>query len=89
VRKACGRAREVHVVAYGGRAVDLWWQRVGEKLARQERLAVSEVPPEASRALAALSTRTMRLQIAIQEGHVLVTDDARSVPVEMRILKPL
>ncbi len=26
VRKACGRAREVHVLAYGGRAVDLWWQ---------------------------------------------------------------
>jgi uncharacterized protein YaeQ len=28
VRKACGRAREVHVLAYGGRAVDLWWQRI-------------------------------------------------------------
>ncbi len=26
VRKACGRAREVRVMAYGGRAVELWWQ---------------------------------------------------------------
>src|SRR5512142_239154 len=26
VRKACGRSRAVHVLAYGGRAVDLWWQ---------------------------------------------------------------
>ena len=25
VRKACGRAREVYVLAYGGRAVELWW----------------------------------------------------------------
>ena len=28
MRKACGRAREVCVLAYGGRAVDLWWQGV-------------------------------------------------------------
>ena len=27
VRKACGRAQEVSIVAYGGRAVDLWWAR--------------------------------------------------------------
>src|SRR6185295_12969669 len=26
VRKACGRADQVHILAYGGRAVDLWWQ---------------------------------------------------------------
>ena len=89
LRKACGRAREVHVVAYGGRAVDLWWQRAGDKLARQDRLGVREIPAEASRALAALAARTMRLQIAIQDGHALVTDQARSVPVAMRIRKSL
>src|SRR5881227_3379753 len=49
VRKACGRAREVHVLAYGGRAAELWWQGACEKLKRQDRLAVSEVPIEASR----------------------------------------
>src|SRR5215211_4051518 len=48
VRKACGRARRVDILAYGGRAVELWWQRASEKLARQDRLAVSEVPIEAS-----------------------------------------
>ena len=44
VRKACGRARAVSVLAYGGRAVDLWWEGVREKLERQERLDVREVP---------------------------------------------
>jgi len=58
VRKACGRAREVHVLAYGGRAVDLWWRNVREKLQRQDRLAVTEVPIEASRALAQLANRS-------------------------------
>jgi uncharacterized protein YaeQ len=89
VRKACGRAREVHVLAYGGRAVDLWWQGAHEKLERQDRLAVSEVPIEASRALAQLAGRTMRLQVTIQEGHIFVSDGATSVPVELRVLKSL
>ena len=87
VRKACGRAREVHVLAYGGRAVELWWQGAREKLARQERLAVREVPVEASRALAPLADRSMRLQVTIQEGHIFVADGATSVPVELRVLK--
>lgn len=89
VRKACGRARAVHVLAYGGRAVALWWQGARERLERQERLSVTEVPPEASRALAALADRSMRLQVTVQEGHVLVTDGKTSVDVELRSLKQL
>ena len=89
VRKACGRAREVHILAYGGRAVELWWQANGDKLARQERLAVSAVPLEASRALAQMAARAMRLQVTVQEGHVSVTDGAISVPVDLEIRKAL
>jgi uncharacterized protein YaeQ len=89
VRKACGRARAVDVLAYGGRAVELWWQGAREKLERQERLAVSEVPGEASKALAPLAGRSMRLQVTIQEGHIFVADGATSVSVELRVLKAL
>jgi uncharacterized protein YaeQ len=87
VRKACGRAREVAVLAYGGRAVELWWQGVRAALERQERLSVVEVPSEASRALAALAGRSMRLQVTIHDGHVFVGDGAESVSVELRVLK--
>ena len=87
VRKACGRAREVDVLAYGGRAVELWWQGACERLERQDRLAVSEVPIEASRALAPLADRSMRLQVTIQEGHIFVADGATSVSVDLRVLK--
>jgi len=89
VRRACGRAREVQVLAYGGRAVDIWWQGARDKLERHDRLAVSEVPLEASRALAQLAGRSMRLQVTIQEAHLFVGDDATSVPVELRVLKAL
>ena len=89
VRKACGRAREVYVLAYGGRAVDLWWQGARERLKRQDRLVVTEVPIEASRALAQLASRSMRLQFTIEDGHVFVADGATSVPVELQTLKAM
>jgi uncharacterized protein YaeQ len=87
LRRACGRAREVSVLAYGGRAVELWWEGVRERLARQDRLVVSEVPLDASRALAKLAGRSMRLQVTVQDGHVYVADGAASVAVQLRVLK--
>ena len=87
VRKACGRAREVYVLAYGGRAVELWWQGARDRFARQDQLVVSEVPVEASRALAQMAGRSMRLQVTIQEGHAFVANAATSVPVDLRVLK--
>jgi uncharacterized protein YaeQ len=87
IRKACGRARDVDVVAYGGRAVELWWQDAMPRLERQPGLAVTEVPGDASRALAQMVRRFMRLQVTIQDDHVLVADDSTSVTVELRMRK--
>lgn len=89
VRRACGRAREVQILAYGGRSVDVWWQSVRDTLERLDRLAVNEVPLEAGRALANMAARTMRLQVTIQDGHVFVGDDETSVTVELRVLQAL
>jgi len=50
---------------------------------------VTEVPIEASRALAQLANRSMRLQFTIEDGHVFVADGATSVPVELQILKAM
>jgi uncharacterized protein YaeQ len=87
VRKACGRAREVSILAYGGRAVELWWGAARDKLEPLARLTVREVPLTASRALAALAARSMRLQVTIQEGHVFVTDGTTTVPVDLQVVK--
>jgi len=83
LRRACGRARDVYVLAYGGRAVDVWWEGVRGRLERLEQLQVSEVSLESSRALAALADRTMQLQVTIQDGHVLVGNGDDSVGVEI------
>ena len=88
VRKACGRARDVHVYAYGGRAVTLWWEKAREKLEPLQRLTVSEVPIDASRDLAALAARSMRLHCTIQEDNILFGDAATSTSIELVPLKP-
>jgi len=87
VRKACGRAGAVHVYAYGGRAVALWWNKSRERLDALPRLSVSEVPMEASRALATMAARSMRLHCTIQDGSILFGDSATSVSIELVVLK--
>ncbi len=78
---------EVHVYPYGGRAVALWWNKARARLDALPRLSVSEVPTEASRALAAMAARSMRLHCTIQDGSVLLGDSATSVSIELVLLK--
>jgi uncharacterized protein YaeQ len=85
--KAAGRARDVVVYAYGGRAVPVWWSEIAPKLARLSNVTVFVVPAEASRSLGALARRTMRLQFTIQEGHVLVTSEDGSVSFDLERLR--
>ncbi|MEP6942508.1 MAG: YaeQ family protein [Betaproteobacteria bacterium] len=87
VRKACGRARQVYVYAYGGRAVNLWWSKARDKLEALPRLAVSEVAPEASQALAAMAARSMRINCTMQEGSILFADALSSVSTDLIALK--
>src|SRR4249920_1896129 len=44
IRKACGRARQVVVVNYGGRSADIWWDKIGTGLARSNNLTVIDIP---------------------------------------------
>jgi uncharacterized protein YaeQ len=82
IRRACGRAEEVVVVCYGGRAVDLWWSQNRERLTGLPNLTVLALPQDGTRALARLASRTMRLQCNVQEGQVSVIGNGEIVPVE-------
>ena len=87
LKKAAGRAERVVVLAYGGRAVDVWWGKEGPGLGRLANLTVLAVEPAQSAALEALAERGMDLQCTIQEGHVWITDGADTVPIEPRRLQ--
>ena len=83
IRKACGRARQVVVINYGGRA--------RRHLVGQEcRLAAAREEPHRDRysrrrggALAALAERGMRLQCMIQDRPVqMFSDEHRGVTID-------
>ena len=81
IRKACGRAREVIVIAYGGQAVETWWKKNGSALSRQRQLRVIEIDPATSAALAGLIGRGMRFDVLIQDGEVQFLGETESVTV--------
>lgn len=82
VRKACGRAEQVVVLAYGGHRAELWWRQHEAALARCENLSVLSVDPAASTALARLAARTMRLDCTVQHGQVWIGAGGDGVAVE-------
>ncbi len=87
IRQACGRARQVCIYTYGGRAADQWWKSRLSALDRFDNLTVRNVPPEASRAMTELAQRTMELHCTLQEGEVLIGDGMKSVHLAVTTLK--
>lgn len=83
IRRACGRAREVVVYSYGGRAAELWWNQAEGDFARNANLTVRSIPYDGSRSLAALATRNMALQFTIQEAQVWVADDHDGIQLDV------
>ena len=82
LRKACGRAQLVRVYCYGGRGVDVWWGQNQALLGRLANLEVFNLPQAETQALAALASRTMRLQCTIQDGQLWLTDGQTTVTIE-------
>ncbi|MSQ70688.1 MAG: YaeQ family protein [Betaproteobacteria bacterium] len=87
IRRACGRARSVLVCSYGGHSAGLWWKQVSNKVERSANLRVVDVPQAASRALAKLAQRSMRLQCSIQEGTLWFTDGKETAQVDPVVIK--
>lgn len=74
LRKACGRADRVVVLAYGGRAAAAWWAAQQAMLRRLDKLEIRVVPAAASAALEAMAGRGMSLQATIQDGTLWLGD---------------
>lgn len=87
LRRACGRADTVVVLAYGGRQVDAWWAKDGAAVARLDKLRVLALNSEESMGLATLADRGMDLQCTIQDGQVWVTNGSNTVSIEPRKLQ--
>jgi uncharacterized protein YaeQ len=87
IRKACGRADQVIVYAYGGRTADMWISQNLAQFERLKNLTVINLSQENTRALAAMSERNMKLQCTIQDGEVWLMDDNHNVNIQLITIK--
>ena len=85
IRKACGRSGQVVVINYGGRASDIWWDKVSSSLARCGNLTVIDIAATTVAELAALADRGMRLQCMIQDGQAELYFEGTSVAVQQSV----
>ena len=91
VRRACGRARRVVVLTYGGRVADMWWQQNRAALQRQDNLAIINLAAGESKALAALAARGMQVQCTLQDGELWLIVDGENTRIapEIRLAPPV
>ncbi|MEN9890319.1 MAG: hypothetical protein RLY78_614 [Pseudomonadota bacterium] len=83
--KACAKADRVSIYAYAS-STPVWWQGMANKITRLRNLAVWQIPADQAQALAARCTRSMQLQISIQDGLLYVSDAAGTIEIQPQAL---
>jgi len=84
LRKAAGRARQVVVLAYGGRRAQQWWTENAEALARLPNLQVLALDEQACAGLQQIAARSMPLAATVHDGHVWLSTPVASIEIEPR-----
>lgn len=87
LKKACARAQQVALFAYGGKTVEIWYADNRARLERLKNLRIVALPQEATQALAQLAQRTMNIQCTLQEGQIWFSSGEETVQIEPFLLK--
>lgn len=73
IRQSCGKAGRVILYPFGGKTAEMWWDKVKNSTTRFDNLQVVNLAEADTDALAKLASRTMMLQVNIQDGEVMVS----------------
>ncbi|SOH93330.1 Uncharacterized conserved protein YaeQ, suppresses RfaH defect [Monaibacterium marinum] len=73
VRQSCGKADKVIVYSYGGRTAEMWWDKLKNSTTRFDNLHVINISESELSQLGAQADRSMKLQVNIQDGEVMVS----------------
>tara|TARA_B100001167_G_scaffold173621_1_gene125927 strand:- start:69 stop:614 length:546 start_codon:yes stop_codon:yes gene_type:complete len=73
IRQSCNKAAKVVIYPYGGHTAELWWDKTKNSTNRFDNLHVVNLAEGDTAALAKLASRTMKLQVNIQDGEVMVS----------------
>lgn len=81
VRQSCGKADAVALYCYGGKTAEMWWDKIKNSTTRFDNLQVTNLTETDTKELGKLANRSMKLQVNIQEGEVMVSMDESIVYV--------
>jgi uncharacterized protein YaeQ len=84
--KACGRADQVVVLAYGRNAM-LWWQQLHHKVRVNPKIRVYYLSPEGTAELAGLAERKMVLNMNYLDDQMWVSSDKGQAHVRIESLQ--
>ncbi|MDG1430258.1 MAG: YaeQ family protein [Paracoccaceae bacterium] len=73
VRQSCGKSDRVIVYCYGGRSAEMWWEKIENSTTRFDNLRVINFSENEVTELGKMVDRSMKLQINIQDGDVMVS----------------
>ena len=83
VRQSCGKADAVIVYCYGGKTAEMWWEKIKNSTTRFDNLQVVNFSQDDTRELGKLASRSMKVQVNIQDGDVMVSVDDSIVYVNL------
>ena len=75
VRQSCAKANRMVIYCYGGRTAEVWWEKIKNKTTRFDKLQVINFSEKDTSELAKQASRSMKLQVNIQDGDVMVSID--------------
>ena len=85
LRKACGKAKNISVYAFG-KSADTWWKLNGDAIAALPRIQIWQFPWTEVEAASDMMSRTMKLGLSIVGGTLYLDDGSSSVTLEPSML---
>jgi uncharacterized protein YaeQ len=87
VRQSCGKSNQVLIYCYGGRTAEMWWEKIKNSTTRFKNLQVINFLEKDTNKLEKQASRSMRLQVNIQDGDIMVSVDDKIVyitPIKLK-----
>lgn len=75
IRQSCSKAKQVIIYAYGGTTAQVWWDKTKNNTTRFDNLKVVGFSEKDTSELAKLANRSMKIQVNIQDGEIMVSID--------------
>ncbi|MDO6519940.1 YaeQ family protein [Shimia thalassica] len=73
IRQSCGKANDVIIYSYGGRTSEMWWEKIKNSTTRFDNLQVTNLSETDTKELEKLASRSMKIQVNIQDSEVMVS----------------